>query len=768
MTCGNEGSRFMIKAKFKWDLQQNTNQISDEIASEMKLTPIVRKILESKNITDKQDIEALLKKSTIKHDPYTMSDMKKAIERINKAIDNHERILIYGDYDADGVTSTTILVSVLQELGAEVGWYIPNRFTEGYGPNEAAFKNAYDEGINLIITVDNGIQGHHEIKTAQELGMDVILTDHHEIGETLPEAFAIVHPMHPEFNYPFKYLSGAGVALKIAQALLDHPSPYYTALAAIGTIADLVSLTDENRAIVQDGLDILNQTQFPSIQALLNNASYKDTITEETIGFVIGPRLNAVGRLDDASLAAELLMSDNDEEVEFLAEQVEHFNQERKDIVKEISDEAVLMAAEQVENGNQFLVLAQENWHEGVLGIAASKVVETFGLPTIILNIDTVQNFAKGSARSIEQVSMYDILDKERTLITKFGGHHMAAGMTLPIENIEKLREALNVHMAEISKEKDLSPRKKVDLLLDEAEITVKNIRDIQKLRPFGTDFTSPLFQLNNAKIIQAKGIGQEGKHLKMTIGDSKIQSLYWQHGEYASQIEPNQPINMIGTLQINEWNGNQSPQFMVQDMASEALQILDFRGKARQQILANDDLPTAEIVNKKSNKDHEHQYFYGDTIPEQYERYVFKELPLTIESMQSTLASIVERQIILELNHQNSIYFDGLPHLDKFKACYKALLAKNEVNLKQDGMQLCDYLNVKPQVLIFMLKVFNELNFIHDNNGIITVNKDVEKKEITSSRLYQARMKRIDVEKFLLYDDFSKVKVWIKEQLAK
>lgn len=758
----------MIKAKFKWDLKQNTKEISEQVVSEMKITPIVQKILESKNIIEKEDIEAVLQKSAIHHDPYEMSDMKKAIDRINTAIDNQERILIYGDYDADGVTSTSILVSTLQELGAEVGWYIPNRFTEGYGPNEAAFKNAYDEGVNLIITVDNGIQGHKEIKAAQELGMDVILTDHHEIGETLPEAFAIVHPMHPEFNYPFKYLSGAGVALKIAQALLDHPSPYFTVLAAIGTVADLVSLTDENRAIVQSGLDILNQTEFPSIQALLNNAGYKDTITEETIGFVIGPRLNAVGRLDDASLAAELLMSENPEDAEFLAEQVEHFNQERKDIVKEISDEAILMAAKQVEKGNQFLVLAQENWHEGVLGIAASKVVETYGLPTIILNIDTAQNFAKGSARSIEQVSMYDILDKERELITKFGGHHMAAGMTLPIENIEQLSKALNRHMLEISRTEDISPRKTVDLVLDESDITVKNIRDIQKLRPFGTDFTSPLFQLNDIKIMQAKGIGQEGKHLKMTLGNSKLQSLYWQHGDYASQIEPDQPINMIGTLQINEWNGNQSPQFMVQDMASETLQILDFRGKARQQSKPHDNIPVAEIVNKKNEKEHEHQYFYGDIIENEYERYIFKELPLTITSMENTLASIPQSQIILELNHRNSIYFDGMPDLNKFKKCYKALLSKKNVNLKQDGMQLCEYLNVKPDVLIFMLKVFNELDFIEDNNGIITVNKDVEKKEITSSRLYQARVDRIDVEKFLLYDDFSKVKLWIKDQLAK
>ena len=225
--------------------------------------------------------------------------------------------LVYGDYDADGVTSTTILVNTLSQLGAQVGWYIPNRFSEGYGPNALAFQNAYEEGTSLIITVDNGIQGHEEIKMVQDLGVDVIVTDHHEIGRTLPEAYAIVHPMHPEFSYPFQYLCGAGVAYKLAQALISHPPQQFLALAAIGTIADLVSLTDENRSIVKQGLNILNNNAPVSIQAILKQAGYNDNINEETIGFIIGPRLNAVGRLEDASLAAELLMSEEIEEAEF-------------------------------------------------------------------------------------------------------------------------------------------------------------------------------------------------------------------------------------------------------------------------------------------------------------------------------------------------------------------------------------------------------------------------------------------------------------------
>lgn len=501
------------------------------------------------------------------------------------------------------MTSTTILVNTLSQLGAQVGWYIPNRFSEGYGPNALAFQNAYEEGTSLIITVDNGIQGHEEIKMVQDLGVDVIVTDHHEIGRTLPEAYAIVHPMHPEFSYPFQYLCGAGVAYKLAQALISHPPQQFLALAAIGTIADLVSLTDENRSIVKQGLNILNNNAPVSIQAILKQAGYNDNINEETIGFIIGPRLNAVGRLEDASLAAELLMSEEIEEAEFLAEQVEHFNQERKDIVSEITEEALALAEEQVQQGHLFLLLAKENWHEGVLGIVASKVVETYALPTLILNIDLEQNHAKGSARSIDQVSMFEILNAHQDLISKFGGHHMVAGMTMDIENIDELRKGLNDWMRQLAETTSLEPRKHVDVLLDEREISVKNIRDIQRLRPFGTDFNSPTFELKDLNVQSIKAIGQDGKHLKLSLGENQIAALYWSNGHLANELEIGQPVNLIGQLQINEWNGNQSPQLIIQDIAMETLQILDYRSKRKHYQFSEDDVNTAYVIHPRKEK---------------------------------------------------------------------------------------------------------------------------------------------------------------------
>ncbi|MEB8124754.1 single-stranded-DNA-specific exonuclease RecJ [Staphylococcus succinus] len=756
----------MIKSKYTWDVNSPETEITEDVSSDLKLTPIVKKILESKGLTDKSSIADVLNGKQIAHDPWLMSDMSKAVERINLAIDENQKILVYGDYDADGVTSTTILVDTLKELGAHVGWYIPNRFSEGYGPNEMAFKNAYDEGISLIITVDNGIQGHDEIQMVQDLGVDVIVTDHHEIGKTMPNAFAIVHPMHPEYEYPFQYLCGAGVAYKLAQTLLAQPPAYFLGLVAIGTIADLVSLTDENRSLVQKGLEVLNEHCPVSIKAILKQAGYNDEITEETIGFIIGPRLNAVGRLEDAALAAELLMTETDEEAEFLAEQVEFFNQERKDIVAQITDEALQVAETQVQDGSKFLLLAQQDWHEGVLGIVASKVVETYGLPTLILNIDEAQNHAKGSARSIEQVSMFDILTAHADLISKFGGHHMAAGVTMPIENIESLRQGLNQWMNQLAETTSLEPRKKVDVKISESDITIKNIQDIQRLRPFGTDFTSPCFELEDVLVHQAKGIGQEQKHLKLVMGESQLQAIFWQNGHLVKELGVEQPINVIGTLQINEWNGFQSPQFMIQDLASNNLQILDYRSKSKVNEFAQDATDVAYLINKKSEKLNGNYYYYGDEIQSNYNKYVFRDLPSSIEEIKITLKMVDVSQIYLVLNHEHSVYFEGMPKMETFKQCFKALATKKETNLAQDGMQLCQYLNIQPNMLKFILKVFLDLGFIKDENGIIKMNNISDKRDIESSKFYQGRLERIQVEKMLLYEDFNNLKQWIKSEL--
>lgn len=756
----------MIQSKYKWVTKKTDNVITEDTIKAFNITPLMQSILESKGITSYEDIDQMLNSKTVTHDTARLSDIQRATDRIQQAIKAEEPILVYGDYDADGVTSTTILVQTLKKLGAVVGWYIPNRFSEGYGPSEVAFKNAYDEGVKLIITVDNGIQGHHEIDMVQQLGVDVIVTDHHEMGDTLPNAYAIIHPMHPDYDYPFQYLCGAGVALKLAQHLLDDIPDYFWVYAMIGTIADLVPMRDENRSIVRKGLKLINHDIPVALKALLNEANYDDVVNEETIGFTIGPRLNAVGRLDDASLAAELLMTNDEDEAQFLAEQVEHFNQERKTIVQAVTEEAMIMAQAQVAEGQRFLVLYQEDWHEGILGIVASRIVESYQRPTMILNIDHEKQHAKGSARSISQISMFELLSTQADLIDKFGGHHAAAGLTLPIENVESLKQALNEVMKNQYKEDALQPEKYIDAAVALDSVTVENIASLERLRPFGMQFERPLFQLNHLTIQQARAIGQQQNHLKISFVEQKLQGLFWNEGSRIHEIMPNQHINAIGELQINEWNGNRTPQLIVTDIHSNERQMFDYRSKNKKLPQFETTSNTCYLIHPSSDKRHQHEYYYGEPIPNDYEKCVFLELPLTIDDFKESLQHISASQVYIQFTHQKSIYFEGLPKIDTFKKCYKLLYQQKEIDLTKEGINMSRFLQIEPQLLKFILKVFLDLQFITQNNGIIKIDTTATKQDITSSRIYQGRLHRIEVEKQLLYSDFSALQQWMENAM--
>ncbi|UXU55979.1 single-stranded-DNA-specific exonuclease RecJ [Staphylococcus agnetis] len=756
----------MIQSKYKWVTKKTDNVITEDTIKAFNITPLMQSILESKGITSYEDIDQMLNTKTVTYDTARLSDIQRATNRIQQAINAEEPILVYGDYDADGVTSTTILVQTLKKLGAVVGWYIPNRFSEGYGPSEVAFKNAYDEGVKLIITVDNGIQGHHEIDMVQQLGVDVIVTDHHEMGDTLPNAYAIIHPMHPDYDYPFQYLCGAGVALKLAQHLLDDIPDYFWVYAMIGTIADLVPMRDENRSIVRKGLKLINHDMPVALKALLNEANYDDAVNEETIGFTIGPRLNAVGRLDDASLAAELLMTNDEDEAQFLAEQVEHFNQERKAIVQAVTEEAMIMAQAQVAEGQRFLVLYKEDWHEGILGIVASRIVESFQRPTMILNIDHEKQHAKGSARSISQISMFELLSTQSDLIDKFGGHHAAAGLTLAIENVENLKQALNEVMKNQYKEDALQPEKYIDAAVALDTVTVENITSLERLRPFGMQFERPLFQLNHLTIQQARAIGQQQNHLKISFVEQKLQGLFWNEGSRIHEIMPNQHINAIGELQINEWNGNRTPQLIVTDIHSNERQMFDYRSKNKRLPQFETTSNTCYLIHPSSDKRHQHEYYYGEPIRNDYEKCVFLELPLTIDDFKESLQHISASQVYVQFTHQKSIYFEGIPKMDTFKKCYKLLYQQKEIDLTKEGLNMSRFLQIEPQLLKFILKVFLDLQFITQNNGIIKIDTTATKQDITSSRIYQGRLHRIEVEKQLLYSDFPALQQWMENAM--
>ena len=758
----------MTKARYQWSIPRQTIEIDKQIIKKFNISPLLEKALVSKGYTTQTDIEHLLSKEELFHDPMLLSDMEKAVSRIHKAIENSEKILVYGDYDADGVTSTTILVKTLESLGAQVGWYIPNRFTEGYGPSEGAFRNAHDEDVTLIITVDNGVQGHHEIDIANELGIDVIVTDHHEFGTTKPNAYAIVHPMHPDFDYPFEYLAGVGVSYKLCKALKADLPDYFLGLVAIGTIADLVSLTDENRYMVKRGLNILNEKPSPGIKALLEVADYTDEVSEQTVGFIIGPRLNAVGRLDDARLACELLMCEDSDEATFLAEEVDHFNTERKAIVETITEEALVLAQEQIDTNAQFLVLAKEDWNEGVLGIVASRIVEQYHLPTIVLNVDIEQNHAKGSARSIEQVSMFEFLQNNSELIQKFGGHHMAAGMTLDIDAIESLKKALNDEMYKLTEGKPLLPQLTVDSEIQVSDISVENIFDLERLRPFGTDISAPLFAVKNVQVNSVKGIGQSEKHLKLTLTDKNIAALHWNFGHLQHDITNETTINIAGSLNVNEWNGHQSPQIIVKDLElGNEHTVFDYRSKNKQDSLKINQKDALFVVNSTEEKLNDRYVFYGEGYERNVEACVLRDLPKDLDDLKITLNQVNADKYYLVFKGQSNSYFEGLPNEQKFKETYKALLSKAETNIQTEGMQLCQFLKIKPDQLKFILNCFYELDFITINDGIIKVNKEAEKNSIQSAPLYQEKKRQIEIEKTLLYNDSQSLIKWIQSLIG-
>ncbi|MBF0748005.1 single-stranded-DNA-specific exonuclease RecJ [Mammaliicoccus lentus] len=758
----------MTKARYQWSIPRQTIEIDKQIIKKFNISPLLEKALVSKGYTTQTDIEHLLSKEELFHDPMLLSDMEKAVSRIHKAIENSEKILVYGDYDADGVTSTTILVKTLESLGAQVGWYIPNRFTEGYGPSEGAFRNAHDEDVTLIITVDNGVQGHHEIDIANELGIDVIVTDHHEFGITKPNAYAIVHPMHPDFDYPFEYLAGVGVSYKLCKALKADLPDYFLGLVAIGTIADLVSLTDENRYMVKRGLNILNEKPSPGIKALLEVADYTDEVSEQTVGFIIGPRLNAVGRLDDARLACELLMCEDSDEATFLAEEVDHFNTERKAIVETITEEALVLAQEQIDTNAQFLVLAKEDWNEGVLGIVASRIVEQYHLPTIVLNVDIEQNHAKGSARSIEQVSMFEFLQNNSELIQKFGGHHMAAGMTLDIDAIESLKKALNDEMYKLTEGKPLLPQLTVDSEIQVSDISVENIFDLERLRPFGTDISAPLFAVKNVQVNSVKGIGQSEKHLKLTLTDKNIAALHWNFGHLQHDITNETTINIAGSLNVNEWNGHQSPQIIIKDLElGNEHTVFDYRSKNKQDLLKINQKDALFVVNSTEEKLNDRYVFYGEGYERNVEACVLRDLPKDLDDLKITLNQVNADKYYLVFKGQSNSYFEGLPNEQKFKETYKALLSKAETNIQTEGMQLCQFLKIKPDQLKFILNCFYELDFITINDGIIKVNKEAEKNSIQSAPLYQEKKRQIEIEKTLLYNDSQSLIKWIQSLIG-
>lgn len=768
----------MIQSTKQWEIQKPDDTFIQQLQNELHISSLTAKILAARVNTIEEAKAMIHMDDSQLHDPYLLNGMQEAVERIEQALNNGEKILVYGDYDADGITSTTVLLNVLLDLGADVDYEIPNRFTHGYGPHEELFRKAYKEGFQLIITVDNGISGIEPIRIAKELGMDVIVTDHHEAGDELPCADVIIHPRVPEGHYPYGELAGVGVAFKLAHALYGEVPDHLFEYAAVGTIADLVPLTGENRYIVQKGLECIKKSPHPWVQALCEASGVnKHDIDEETIGFYFGPRLNAIGRLGNAKPGVEFLMSEDMETAKRGATLLNEKNKERKDYVSTITKEAIEMIENDPVIGDSLvLIVAKKGWHPGVIGIVASRLVEKYYKPTIVLSLDTETGLAKGSGRSIEGFHLYNELSKNKDIIPHFGGHPMAAGMTFPMEHLDELRRRLDKQASECLTEELLIPKLSIDVPVELGEVTVDAIEEINQLRPFGVEFEKPIFVLEKVQVRSMRKIGANETHLKMELEDVSgiMDAVGFNKGYLYDEISYGVQLSIVGDLQINEWQGRKKPQFLISDVQTSEWQLFDYRGKGNVnqliQIVSQEN--TSFIAFQKETIQHFQGTFPSIQLIDEENNsqlspfIVLLDLPKEINSIEKLIETTKPKRIYAVFYTPNSQFFNGLPTRDQFALYYTFLKKQPPFNFEQYIHQLSNHIGLNQETIKFMTKVFFELGFVTIENGVISVIHQTSKRSLTEAPTYQLRKQQIEMEQHFLYSTYTELKQWFNERM--
>ncbi|UCZ54363.1 single-stranded-DNA-specific exonuclease RecJ [Bacillus shivajii] len=770
----------MLQSNARWKINKPDEQLVKQLAEQLGVSMIAARFLIQRNFTKAEEANAFLHIDKNKlHDPFEMKDMEKGIDRMKRAIDNNEKILIFGDYDADGVTSTSLMYLTLKQLGAQVGFYVPNRFTEGYGPNENAFRHAHEEGITLIITVDTGISAVHEANVAKDLGMDLIITDHHEPPPEIPQGYAVINPKREDCPYPNKNLAGVGVAFKFAEALLGELPEQFLDLVALGTVADLVPLVDENRYFVTKGVRNLSRNQRPGLKALMAQCGIEpEEMSEEQVGFMIGPRLNAAGRLDSADPAIHLLTSEDPYEAEEIALMIDDLNKERQKIVSDMTKEA----EKQVEESGipPVIIVGQEGWNAGVIGIVASRLVEKYYRPTIVLSLDSEKGLAKGSARSIEGFDMFQSLSQCREWLPHFGGHPMAAGLTMEIEHVEPLHEKLIQIAEETLTEEDWIRSLHVDLPVQLHEVTIEAINDLKTMAPFGVGNPAPKILIEEVEIDTCKKIGAKQDHLKITFKkeNQQLDGIGFRMGDKHDALSPLAKASVVGQLSINEWNGHSKPQIILEDMKVDGWQLFDLRGD-HQSIKTISHLPADEVTfvvfREKSmeavhidNNWDVYKVYSDETILNKSRKYiVLYDLPESIRDLENVLESMQEpHRIYACFQHDESSFFETLPTREQFKWLYAFLRKRGSFDMKKHGADLAKHKNWSEKSIHFMCKVFFDLEFVKINNGLITVEEHPQKKDLVNSPTYQRRIEQSELENELLYSSYRSLKKQLEDAM--
>jgi single-stranded-DNA-specific exonuclease len=562
----------------RWKLHKHERETIANLARELKIAPLVAALLISRGQREASAARKFLNPSFEHlHEPNLLKDLPRAVERILRAIEQNEKILIWGDYDVDGTTGTVVLRKALKLLGAKTDFHVPNRFTEGYGLNIPALEKAKSDGFRLVLTVDCGSTAFEPIAWAKENGVEVIVTDHHLTKDkNLPKAYAIINPNQPECSYPDKNLAGVGVAFKLAHALLrargkENLVKGFLKIVAIGTIADIMSLQGENRAIVSLGLRDLPQAKNYGLRALMETARISGETNAFDIGFRIAPRINAAGRMDAGRAVVELFETENLEKARALAEHLDKLNRERQTAQKQITDFA---ESEFYENGGEslspyFAVIAGENWHRGVIGLAAARLAEKLHRPAIVISLEN--KIGHGSGRSIKPYHLLKGLDSCASLFEQYGGHAQAAGIKIKAENIDELRRQLNKHCGECLTAEDFIPELEIDALVTTSSLSLDLAHQLKQLEPFGAGNPKPRLLTKNLVLSGEPRVLKE-RHLKLFFADEQkrlLEAVWWNGFEAAQKLNlrPNGKLNAVYTLEINAWNKNAKLQMVIEDL---------------------------------------------------------------------------------------------------------------------------------------------------------------------------------------------------------
>ena len=567
---------------------------------------LVSAVLASRGIASETEAaDFLLCDHRLTHSPLLMADMDRAVERIGRALADGERIAVFGDYDVDGITATVILVDYLRQRGADVVHYIPRRIEDGYGLSADAIRALHERGVRLMVTVDCGITGVDEVAYARSLGMDTVVTDHHECKERLPEADAVVDPHRPDCAYPFKHLAGCGVALKLVLALAgpdreEAVFSRYCTLAAIGTVADVMQMSDENRTIVSRGLASIDHSDFIGLHALLQEAGLAGKpISSVQIGFVLAPRINAAGRMGAADMAAELLLCDDEDRAARLARELCELNRERQSVEQEIYSQALEMIEALPEDERSALVLASDTWHQGVVGIVASRLSEKYSCPSFMIHLNG--STGKGSCRSWGGFNLFTALESCSDLLLGFGGHELAAGFTIEAEKIPAFRRRINQYAREFRGGEAPVSCLDVDVVITQpGRVTLEEVEALDALEPYGSGNTRPVFCLTGATLERAQNVGQN-RHLKLRLskGSAQFDGIFFSATAEACGCPPGSRVDAAFYLQVNEFRGARSVQMQLVDLRpsltasgreEESLQLLD-------RCLAGEDLTAKEAT---------------------------------------------------------------------------------------------------------------------------------------------------------------------------